>query len=491
MRRCPAGWVWLALTITLGCGAPGVRADLASEIDAILQDRVLKRATVGIEVMQLGQSDAQTREVVNLRGRSPLTPASNLKVATTSAALDHFGPDFRFRTIAVLHEGDLIIIGDGDPAFGDAEYLRRSGWKTTTVFENWAAQLKKLNVPEVRNVIVDDSVFDQGFSHPQWPARQYAARFEAEVGGMNLNTNCVDFTISPTSPGAPVTYTLDPPTTYVTVHNACITGGANKVRLERNADANDVALGGETPGRGTAAVSITVHDPPLFAATALADVLRSAGLKVSGAVKRDRTIRATQMPSAGGKWVVVGIHETPLIAVLARCNKDSMNVYAESLCKRLGFDVAHAPGSWENGPAAVGAFLVKAGAGPEEFKLEDGSGLSRGDAITPHALARVLVYDHFSPNHDTFFASLSVAGVDGTLDDRFREREVRDLRRRVFGKSGFIEGVSTLCGYLKARDDNWYVFSIMMNGIPHLSNSEVKAVQEKILHAVDRSTARP
>jgi D-alanyl-D-alanine carboxypeptidase len=55
----------------------------------------------------------------------------------------------------------------------------------------------------------------------------------------------------------------------------------------------------------------------------------------------------------------------------------------------------------------------------------------------------------------------------------------------VFGKSGFIEGVSTICGYLKARDDQWYVFSIMVNGIPKMSNPEIKQIQEKVIKAVD------
>ena len=59
------------------------------------------------------------------------------------------------------------------------------------------------------------------------------------------------------------------------------------------------------------------------------------------------------------KWQIVGIHETPIAPVLARCNKDSMNVYAESLCKRLGFESTRLVGSWENGTAAVGSIPEK------------------------------------------------------------------------------------------------------------------------------------
>jgi D-alanyl-D-alanine carboxypeptidase/D-alanyl-D-alanine-endopeptidase (penicillin-binding protein 4) len=230
----------------------------------------------------------------------------------------------------------------------------------------------------------------------------------------------------------------------------------------------------------------------MYAATVFSEALTGAGIKMTGAVKRDRTIRHQLVaPGAAAKWQVLGIHETPISPVLARCNKDSMNLYAESLCKRLGSEVAQTSGSWENGTGAVGAFLKKAGVPAAEFKLDDGSGLSRDNLISPHALTKVLIYDFYSKNHEIFFNSLAVAGVDGTLDDRFRERDVRDLRRRVYGKSGFIEGVSTLCGYLKAKDDQWYVFSIMVNGIPHFSNPQVKVIQEKVLKAVDMSTLAP
>ena len=197
---------------------------------------------------------------------------------------------------------------------------------------------------------------------------------------------------------------------------------------------------------------------------------------------------------------MVGIHETPIDAVLGRANKDSINLYAESLCKRLGNDSATAgganaaapgtgglwvSGTWANGTAAVAAFLKRAGVPEAEFHLDDGCGLSKENRISPHALATVLTYDFFSRNRDVFVNSLSVAGVDGTLERRFDAADVRDLRRRVLGKSGFVEGVSTLSGLLHARDGNWYAFSIMVNGIPHGGNPEVKPLQERIVRAID------
>ncbi len=458
-------------------------ADLQGEVQSILHEKLLHKTTVGIDVIRLGDSESRSEPIYRLEDELPLVPASNLKLITTSAALDDFGSDFKFRTMLVRRGNDLAFIGDGDPTLGDAEFLKKAGWKTTTVFQNWADQLKKRSITSIGDVLVDDSVFEETFVHPHWPANQLDKRYVAEVAGIALNANCVDFTITPTARGQLVGFSLDPPTQYVTVRNTCVTGSENAVGLNRDAGTNSILLHGQTPARGTAGVSVTIHDPPLFAGTVFSEMLRSAGITMSGSVRRDRSIRA-QIEKDKSAWQVLAIHETPISVVLARANKDSMNLYAESLCKRLGFETAHASGSWENGTAAVGAFLRHAGVPDSEFRLDDGCGLSKENAIAARAIVKVLTYNFFGKNRQAFMDSLAIAGVDGTLDDRFRGS---DLRRRVFGKSGFVEGVSSLSGYLHARDGGWYAFSILMNGIPHLSNSEVKILQERIIKSIDSS----
>lgn len=479
----------MKLAVQLGCLlvaalALTCRADLAGEVNAVLGDKLLERASVGIEMIRLGNADGQATEVYQHGARTPLTPASNLKLATTSAALDKFGSDFKFRTVLYLHDGDLVLIGDGDPSFGDAEYLRRVGWKPTTVYESWADRLKKLGITSVRNVVVDDSVFDEDFLHPHWPTHQIDHWYVAELGGLNFNINCIDFLIDASAPGR-VQFSTNPRTDYVKVENSCVAGG-NAVQLGRKPGTNEIVLRGEASHAVPGPFQETIHDPPLYAGTVLADTLDSMGIHVAGPVQRNRTMRQQKAKGPAGEWKVVGIHETPLAVALARANKDSINLYAECLCKRLGHEVSQEPGSWENGTAAVGQFLRRVGAGPVEFHLDDGSGLSKQNQISPHTLARVLEYDFWGRNHDAFLASLSVSGVDGTLEDRFRGT---DLRRRVIGKSGFVEGVSCLSGLLHARDGQWYAFSIMMNGIPPKSNTLAKALQERIVRALDAHTS--
>jgi D-alanyl-D-alanine carboxypeptidase/D-alanyl-D-alanine-endopeptidase (penicillin-binding protein 4) len=123
--------------------------------------------------------------------------------------------------------------------------------------------------------------------------------------------------------------------------------------------------------------------------------------------------------------------------------------------------------------------LKRIGVPTDQFTLDDGSGLSRENRLSAHALCEVLKHKYHGRDRDVFLNSLAIAGEDGTLEDRFRN----GLKGRVFGKSGYINGVSALSGYLKAKDGRHYAFSILMNGIS--TNWTAKQLQESIVKAID------
>jgi D-alanyl-D-alanine carboxypeptidase len=108
---------------------------------------------------------------------------------------------------------------------------------------------------------------------------------------MNLNANLLDVYVKPESRGQIVRYTTDPATHYFTIKNSCVGGASNAIWLSRQADSNDLTLRGEAADANDVPVSVTVHDPPLYAATVLAERLTAAGINV-GSVERDRTARA-------------------------------------------------------------------------------------------------------------------------------------------------------------------------------------------------------
>jgi D-alanyl-D-alanine carboxypeptidase/D-alanyl-D-alanine-endopeptidase (penicillin-binding protein 4) len=475
MKRLPSVLAAFALLLYI----PTVRADLNGDVRALLQDKSLAKADVGVVIAR--HNDKKDPEIL-FRHQSDigLIPASNLKVLTTSAALEKLGPDFKFRTVLAQKGNDLAIIGDGDPTLGDVELLKRVGWDTTTVFRNWAELLRKANITSAANVLVDDSVFDENFVPANWPVDQQHKRYVAQVGGLNLNANCLDFYLRVGEPGQVVSYRIDPETRYADIKNTCVYSNRNAVWLSRTPNSNDIILRGETDANNNEPISVTIHDPSMFAGTVLAETLNKNGVTITGQAKRDRTIRDAIL-NRSPDVKVLAIHETPLVTVLARANKDSMNLYAECLCKRLGHEVTQKPGSWENGTAAVKAFVQSCGVDENEVKLDDGCGLSKKNEITANSLVRVLAHDFAGPNRNTFIASMAVPGEEGTLKNR-----LRDFKGNVYAKSGYVSGVSCLSGYVNTRDNQWFAFSILMNGV---YAGDVKLIQEKIVKAIDRNAS--
>ena len=156
-------------------------------------------------------------------------------------------------------------------------------------------------------------------------------------------------------------------------------GERDAIDLARIRGGNDVVLRGQTNVSRSEPISVTIHDPPMFAATALAETLAGMGITIGNGPTRDRTIRAraAKEGEAGG-WSTVGALETQIGQVLGRANKDSMNVYAEAMCKRLGAEVSRQAGSWQNGTAAMGAFVKSCGVSEGEFASLN-CGYSSGD----------------------------------------------------------------------------------------------------------------
>jgi D-alanyl-D-alanine carboxypeptidase/D-alanyl-D-alanine-endopeptidase (penicillin-binding protein 4) len=294
----------------------------------------------------------------------------------------------------------------------------------------------------------------------------------------------VDFYLRVTSNGEPVKYIADPTTRYISVTNTCLSGGDNAIWLSRLPGGNNVVLKGHTPYNTDVPVSVTVHDPSLFAATVFQETLATTGVTIKSANPvRDRKLRTQLLKTPidqDPSWRLLAIYETPLATVMARANKDSMNIYAEALCKRVGA-ASGEPGSWKNGTGAIAEHLLAIGVPASEFKMDDGCGLSKENVISANALCKVLSHNWHNPaTKDAYFASMSIAGKDGTLEHRFAGT---DLRGRVFGKSGFVNNVRTLSGYLQAKDGNWYVFSVLINQLSDTVTG--KNLQELIVKAVD------
>ncbi|MFT3786682.1 MAG: D-alanyl-D-alanine carboxypeptidase/D-alanyl-D-alanine-endopeptidase [Tepidisphaeraceae bacterium] len=458
---------------------------MKTDLDAILHDDALKSAKASVQVVQLGQARELDRVVYEEKSADKLIPASNQKVITTACALETLGPDFQFRTALLRKDKTLALVGDGDPAFCDTQYVMytsKLGVRTTTTFSAWAKGLKDAKLTKFDQLLVDDSVFDEELFNPNWPANQSNLEYCPEVSGLNFNANCLDVYLL-LSGGENVEIRPDPATPFIKITDVLTVGGDHSVSLQRKANTNQITVRGVVNGSNTVKpFRVTIHEPALVAGNALRAAFTQGGVSIDGDVTRDRTIRdAFLQDKDKSGWSVLAVNQTPLLDVLRYTNKESNNLYAESLLRRVAA-TSGKPGSRSGGAEALKAFVAKAGATADDVSPDDGSGLSKQTLASSRAFCAVLAYMFHGDHRDAYISTLAVGGVDGTLEKRFNG----PLKGRVFAKSGYVNKVRTLSGYLKTEAGEWYAFSILLNDIT--DGAKAKSVHERIVEAIDKNS---
>ncbi|MHC5027953.1 MAG: D-alanyl-D-alanine carboxypeptidase, partial [Planctomycetota bacterium] len=183
-----ASWTLSALAALLLTSF--VAADLRTDIESAVR-KAKVGPSIGISVV-----DVQSGRVLYESKQDELMiPASNMKLLTTGAALHVLGPEFRFSTKMVLDGDRLIVVGDGDPAFGDPKLLRlmaagdKDGLDVEEFLDLWVNAVHDTGITSVSEVLVDDRVFDRAFVHSTWPIDQLNQHYCAEVAGLNFHAN--------------------------------------------------------------------------------------------------------------------------------------------------------------------------------------------------------------------------------------------------------------------------------------------------------------
>lgn len=435
----------------------------------------LGKATFGLQV-----TDLETGEVlVEHNPAEPLIPASNMKLITTASALGILGADFHFSTRLRLVDKTLVLRGDGDPGFGDPKLLQAMGLNMEQLLDRWIDAVKRTNQATFDALLVDDRAFDNEFVHPDWPRNQLHKWYCAQVAAINFNDNCLDLYARPTSNGHRPVITIEPNDPPILLDNDATSGPRNAFWASRKLGGNQIVLRGQVRHALTQPANVTIHDPPMFFGELLQRRLKAAGIEV-GQVQR---VQPQQVLAEGRLLAEV---RTTLPTVVARCNHDSQNLFAEALIKRMGHQITGQPGGWVNGAAAIRAFLTRAlGSDSASVIIADGSGMSRENRISARDMVGLLAYMHNdSGAGEVFAASLAAPGEPGTLEDRFDDV---NLAGRVRAKTGYIKGVVCLSGYLTVGDHS-VAFSMLLNEY-YGSTAPVKQMMEKIVAAVDAHLA--
>ena len=475
MRRSP-GVLATAVTLALAAAtaaAADKRGPLQRGLDAIVDAPRFAHAWWGVEVRSL-----RTGAVVYARNAErDLKPASTLKLVTTAAALDAFGPDARLRTTVETAGrldglgrilGDVYLVGRGDPNLSG----RFADGRITAIFEDMAEALRQAGVRRIEGRLLGhEGLFTGDRRGDDWSWGDLVWGYGAEVSALSFNDNVAVITVSPGErEGEPIVVDRAPPSSYYRVASTAITGprgGARELTLKRDFGSTLIRLSGAVAA-GSAPQSLTValEDPARYAATVFAEALAAKGILLGGGVDT-----SSQPLPAGTR--VLAAHESPPMAEMVKVvNKVSQNLHTEMLLRLLGAQVK-GEGSVEMGHAAVEEFLRRLGASPESWAMQDASGLSRSDLVTPHGMAALLAGMDRHRYAAAFRDSLPVAGVDGTLATRMEQPA---LRGKVVAKTGTIRHVNALGGYVTARSGQRFVFYAAVNHHPGPASDSTAAL---------------
>jgi serine-type D-Ala-D-Ala carboxypeptidase/endopeptidase (penicillin-binding protein 4) len=444
---------------------------LRREIDRIVGRPALAHAWWGIEVRSLRSG----RVLYAHDAEKNFKPASTLKLVTPAAVLDALGPDARLRTTVETAGrldglgrilGDVYLVGGGDPNLSG----RLHGGHTTATLEQLAEGLRASGVRRIEGRLVGhEGLFPGDRRGQDWAWDDLVWSYGAEVSALSFNDNTAQLSAAPGERvGDPLVVDRDPPTAHYTVVSSATTSPAgSKPEMVLRSDpgtnlfrlSGTIPLGGE-PWQG----SVAIADPARYAAVVFAEVLAAKGIRVTGAVETS----SDRLP--GGMRVLAARESEPLSEILAVVNKRSQNLHTEMLLRLLGSRVK-GEGTVEAGQEAVEDFLRRQNVPAESWSLQDASGLSRSDILTPHGLVALLAAMARHPHAAVFRDSLPVAGVDGTLEGRMVGRPAQG---RVQAKTGSLRHVNALAGYATHRSGDRLVFAIVLN---HHAGGSTPAVQ--------------
>ncbi len=474
----------LCFVAALSTRAWSQAGELTDDVRRLMNGLKWGEAKVGVSIYDIKTGV----QLAAIRADEAFIPASNMKLLTSGAATLILGPDFAFKTQLVLDGTTLIIRGDGDPSLADPQVLEKMTPKLTTsdLLGTLAGAVVKVKPSAIDQIIVDDRVFDRQLVHPSWPTDQLSRGYCAQVAGVNFHANVVHVfpAPNPDGPGSPAVYSLQPaaPWIHVEVRSRTVKEGNNAAWLTRDPGENKFVLRGDVRHKSLAPIESTYHDPSMFVGRLLATSLTGAGINVP--LKNVRLAKEGE-DLTGGR--VVAVVSTPLIEVLKRCNNDSANLYAECLLKRMGHAVTKEPGSWGNG-ATVLRMMMTEKIGPSAASstiISDGSGMSRENAVAPLTFTRWLSAIASEKRVGPLFAeSLAEVGT-GTLRKRFAGAK---LKNHLQAKSGYINGVRTLSGYITNPESGQQLaFSVMINNIKNdVAHTSALELHEAVVKLADK-----
>lgn len=478
------------------------RPDIAlfrARVDAALAEARAAKAFWGILV-----ADRDTGETLyELNADRFFTPASNAKIFTSSVAFATLGPAFQFRTTLESKAqlgadghltGDLMFVGRGDPDISNRKFpyagkVEHDG-PTEKVLAQMVDEAIAKGLKQIDgDIVADDSYYPYDPYPPGWTVGDLFFTFGAPIGAITFNDNCMSVEIiAGAQVGAPATLSVDPAAALNTFGYDLKTipaDGKPEFGVVRQPGEQFLLLRGRIPvGHSPMVLDLAMPDPAQTTAVALKQIFQSRGVPVTGTGRVHHAPPPETYPDApivlgpppvppSPAAIVFAEHLSPPLSEIVRVtNKVSQNLHAELLLRAVaeekkGFGVTDA-GLWVEQD-----FLKSIGVADGDVVFSDGSGLSRDDLVTPRAVVQLLRYDSQQTWGADYISTFPIAGVDGTLENRFKDTPASGL---IQAKTGALDHVRAISGFATTLHGERLVFTIFGNNNPQRGRDSVVAM---------------
>lgn len=409
-------------------------------------------------------------------------PASTMKLLTSSAALDALGPNYRFETKLYIDGkvqnnilyGDVYIKGEGDPTLNKNNFL------------TFATMLKRNGIRKITgNIYGDDTAFSGSQLTPGIAIEDESYYYAARTSALTMSPNSdydagtMIVNVKPTKVGRAPLITAEPNTSGMRIQNRAKTvskGYRNTINIVRRYNTNQIIITGNIPVGSSAKEWVTLFDPTINTLHAIKLTLAGTGLKfaTTTAVKRKVVPQNAKL--------IYTKQSIPLKTLMKPFVKLSNNSIADILVKTMGREV-YGKGHINEGLKVLNDYGTSIRLNMDKWSFEDGSGMSHENRVTPNEFTSLLFNVRNEPNYRELYSNLPIAGnrdrlIGGTLRNRFT---TSSLKNRVVAKTGTLDGVYTLAGYVTAKSGRTYAFAIMTQNQTSNKVGEIDNVVKKII----------
>lgn len=448
-----------------------------------LNDDAIQNSPVSIYIA----NSISGEQLLEVNPNLSICPASVLKLITTATALELLGADFTFHTKIVhsgyiadstLH-GELIIEGGGDPSLGSPYF----GDNNDIFLQQWVRQIKKAGIDSINgNLLVDPGIYSDNDVPQTWIWEDLGNYFGAAAQGISLydNTFKIFFETANIDGGSTQIIEIKPKIPHLTLKNEVTASTDQRDRAYVYGspfDSYRVIKGTLPMGRSNFSIKASIPDPATLLAARLSEKLKAEGIGISGKIKK---LQQGNSQSISQKQELVNWSSPPLDQIIEKLNHESINLYAESLCKHIGL-VQNGTGSTASGTEAIKAFWHDKGVETQWLFQADGSGLSRNNAISSKTLTDVLVYmKNYSSNFDVFEKSIPLTGMQGTQKYYFQQSFLKGKAR---AKSGSMTRIRSFAGYMETQKGTPIAFAIIVNNF-NCGSFTMAQKMEKLMEAI-------